>query len=148
MSESESGQVRTESTTGPSSESTSERPTRDADGAGRRRPQVSMRQVGQAVTLVRGKVADAVWLVAALCAAVLAIGAVLVALGANADNSVVIWFRDGATWLAGPLGTVFEFQKDNGSPDRVKNTVVNWGIAGLVFLVVGRLVQRLIRPSV
>jgi hypothetical protein len=154
VSEPGTGQHRTDSTSDRAS-SAAERPTRDTDGAttggsdasARRRPRVSARHVRDAVAFVRTKVADTVWLVAVLCAAVLAIGALLVLLGANADNAVVTWFTDGATRLAGPLNTVFEFRTDDGSPAEVKNTVVNWGVAALAFLGVGRLVQRLLRPD-
>lgn len=122
------------------------RPTESSSRATRRRLRVSKRQVRDSATYLRTRLADVVWLASALCAVVLAVGALLVALEANSQNHVVQWFTDGAEWLAGPLGTVFEFEKRNGSPDAVKNSLVNWGIAALVFLVVGRLVHRVIRP--
>lgn len=147
MSERATAEKRTESTPDGSPAPAAERSPWDSGHSTRRRPDLSMRHVRGAAAFLRTRVANAVWLVAALCAAVLALGALLVAFQANPDNSVVRWFTDGATWLAGPLSTVFEFTKPNGSPDAAKNALVNWGIAALAFLVVGRLVHRLIRPS-
>jgi len=112
---------------------------------GSRRSPLSMRRLRDGQAFVRNRIAGAVWLVAALCAAVLAIGALLVALEANPANSVVQWFSDAADTLAGPLGEIFIFERDNGSPDEAKNALVNWGIAAVAYLVVGKLVQRLVK---
>ncbi|MPZ61673.1 MAG: hypothetical protein GEU93_10335 [Propionibacteriales bacterium] len=90
---------------------------------------------------IRGWIASAVWIIAVVCALILAIGALLVALEwANEDNSIVSWFQDSADWLAGPIGEIFEFDSES------KNAMVNWGLAAVVYLVVGNIVQRIIRP--
>lgn len=104
----------------------------------RRRPSVSMRQVRDGQAFVRNKVAAVIWLLAVLCAAVLAIGALLVAFEANPGNAVYQWFTDSAETLAGPLDNLFRFD------DEAKHTLVNWGIAALAYLVVGKLVSRII----
>lgn len=105
----------------------------------RRRLSSSVRGVRNASAWVRNKIAAIVWLVAALCAAVLAIGALLVAFDANPDNSVYQWFTDTAQTLAGPLDDLFQLD------DEAKKTLVNWGIAAVAYLVVGRIVQRIVK---
>lgn len=111
----------------------------DTSSRRRRRPVVSLRQVREGQAVVRNKVAAVIWFVAALCAAVLAIGALLVALDANPDNVVYQWFSDSAETLSGPLDDLFRFQ------DPAKTTLVNWGIAAVAYLVVGKLIARIIR---
>ncbi|MDQ4007906.1 MAG: hypothetical protein M3211_07430 [Actinomycetota bacterium] len=120
----------------------------------RRRPSVSAKKVAHGAKVgsdaIRSRVASIVWLIAVICAAVLALGALLVALDANARNSVVQWITDTAGVLSGPFGDaeggVFNFEKKNGSADTVKNALVNWGIAAVAYLVVGRVADRIIRP--
>lgn len=89
---------------------------------------------------VRNAVATVVFAVAALAALVLVLGAVLTALGANEDNVLVAGVLALAGWLQGPFADVFTFA------DAVKQRLVNWGIAAAVYLVVGRVAERLIRP--
>lgn len=117
----------------------SDRATRGAkETSRRRRPAVSMRQVREGQAVVRNKLAGLIWFVAVLCAAVLAIGAVLVALGANPDNVVYQWFTDSGETLAGPLDSLFQFD------DPTKSTLVNWGVAAVGYLVVGKVVARIV----
>ena len=98
-------------------------------------------------TPVRVRIAQLVWLVCVVCALFLAIGALLVALDANAKNPLVEFVLDGAN--AVDLGV---FSRTNGIKDftgdnaEVKNALVNWGIGAVVYLVVGRMLDRLIRP--
>jgi hypothetical protein len=66
------------------------------------------------------------------------IGIALVVLEANRDNSVVDAVLDAAKFLVGPLDDVFE------PDDRKVRVAVNWGIAALVYLIVGRLLVRLV----
>jgi hypothetical protein len=116
----------------------------------RRRPTVSARQVKAGSDAVRSRVASVIWLIAVACAVILALGALLVALGAETDNPVVQWMRDTAGVLAGPAGGIqdgiFDFEKQNGNNDGVKNALVNWGIAAIAYLVIGRVLDRIIRP--
>jgi hypothetical protein len=90
--------------------------------------------------MVREVVATVVFAVAVLAALVLALGAILTALGANEGNEIVAGVLDLAARLAGPFADVFTFA------DPMKQTIVNWGIAGAVYLVAGRVVERLVRP--
>ncbi len=95
---------------------------------------------------VRSRLAAVVWLVAVVCALVLAIGALLVALDANEKNSIVQLVLQGADALDGPFSRdngIFSF---TGQDADVKNALVNWGIAAVVYLVIGRILDRVIRP--
>jgi hypothetical protein len=96
---------------------------------------------------VRLRIAQLIWLVCVLAALVLAGGALLVALDANKDNDLVRWVLDMAARL--DLGV---FDRENGIKDftgkneDVKNALSNWGLAALVWLIGGRIVDRIIRP--
>lgn len=97
--------------------------------------------------LVRLRVAQLVWLVCVLAALVLAIGALLVALKANTDNDLVKWMLDAADKL-----DLAVFDRDNGIKDftgknaEIKEALLNWGLAAIVWLIAGRIVDRIIRP--
>ncbi len=96
---------------------------------------------------VRGRIASVVWLIAVVCALFLAIGALLTAMNAaNEDNGIVKFITDTADTLAGPLGSLFDFNDKDKDAARTKNTLVNWGIAAVVYLVVGKVLDRVIRP--
>jgi hypothetical protein len=75
------------------------------------------------------------------------VGALLVALGANEDNPLVAFVLDGAD--AVDLGV---FSPDNGIKEftgedaATKNALFNWGIGAVAYLVVGRIVDRIVRP--
>lgn len=95
---------------------------------------------------VRSKIAAGIWLVAVVCALLLAAGALLIALNANPDNSIVKFVLDGADVLDGPFSLdngVFTFDAKDAE---TKNALVNWGIAAVVYLVVGKILDRIIRP--
>ena len=104
-----------------------------------------------AAAKVRTRIGQLIWLVFVLAALVLAAGALFVALKANADNSLVKLVLDTADKL--DLG-VFSRGKDGvfhwgGHSDSAatKNAVVNWGLAAVVWLVVGKILERVVRPS-
>ena len=95
-------------------------------------------------------IATAVWLIAVVCAVLLAIGALFVVLDFNRDNAVVKFFIDAADSV-NILGELKTFTPDGkGEAARhsaeVKNVLVNWGICAVVYLVVGKVLERLIRP--
>ncbi|MFS3129878.1 hypothetical protein ACLM5J_15875 [Nocardioides sp. Bht2] len=96
---------------------------------------------------VRIRVAQVVWILCALAAVVLALGALTYALKANADNGLVQAVRDGAGFLDFGLFSmtngVKEFTGDNAD---IKNSLFNWGLAAVVWLIIGRLLERVIRP--
>jgi hypothetical protein len=95
---------------------------------------------------IRSKVASVVWLVAVVCALFVAVGALLVALDANQDNPIVRFVLEGADRLDGPFSRdngIFTFDGKNAE---TQNALVNWGIAAIVYLVIGKILDRLIRP--
>jgi hypothetical protein len=100
--------------------------------------------------VVRVRAAQVVWVICVLAALVLAAGALCVALKANPDNALVKFLLDTADRL--DLG-VFSRGKNgvfhwSGSSDAAatKNAVVNWGLAAVVWLVAGKLLERVIAP--
>jgi hypothetical protein len=96
---------------------------------------------------VRSKIATIVWLAAVVCALFLAVGALLIALKANEDNAVVAFIISGAETLDGPFSLtdgIFTFPDDQDG--RVKSALTNWGIAAVVYLVIGKILDRIIRP--
>lgn len=117
----------------------------------RRRPRVSAKQVAHGAKVgsdaVRSRIASVVWIIAVICAVILALAAILTALDqANEQNVVVQWLGDAADALAGPLAGpqgspgVFDFSTD------ARDALANWGLAALVYLIVGRVLDRIIRP--
>ena len=82
-----------------------------------------------------------------MCALFLAIGALLVALDANQGNGLVSFVLDGADTVDLGVFSRVEGIKDFGKPNAdVKNALVNWGMAAVVWLVAGRVLDRIIRP--
>ncbi len=92
---------------------------------------------------LRNRIASVIWIVAVLCAVVLALGALLISLDANTDNSLVDLVIRTARRLDGPFGNVFTFDGDNA---KTKARLVNWGLAALAYLIVGRVLERVVRP--
>ncbi len=101
-------------------------------------------QVSAGVSAVRNRIASVVWLIAVLCAVILAIGALLAALSDNINesNPVVEFINETAGALDGPFGNIITFEARD---DRTKDVLVNWGLAALAYLIVGRILDRLIR---
>ena len=103
------------------------------------------RQVGKKVVAgtnaVRSRIASVVWLVAVVCALFLAVGALMVALGMNQDNAIVAFVLDGARKL--DFGTFKDF---TGKSAATKEALTNWGIAAVIYLVIGKVLDRIIRP--
>jgi hypothetical protein len=106
--------------------------------------------VGATVAKVRTLLAQAIWIVCVLAALVLAIAVLCIALKANQSNGLVKFFVDTADKL--DFG-VFSRGKDGVAHFKghthaaeTKNALINWGLAALVWLVGGRIVERLVRP--
>jgi hypothetical protein len=99
------------------------------------------------VTRVRIALAQVVWLLFLAAALFLAVGALLIAVDANQDNDLVKFVLEGADRV--DLGI---FSKDNGIKEftganaETKNALFNWGLGAVAWLVVGRILDRLIRP--
>ena len=99
------------------------------------------------ITRVRVALAQVVWLLFLVAALFLAVGALLIALKANQDNAIVSFVLDVADRL--DLGVfsrdqgIFTFSGKNAA---TKDALVNWGIAAIAYLVVGKVLDRVIRP--
>jgi hypothetical protein len=105
------------------------------------------RSAASTANAVRARTAQLVWLACVLCALVCALGALLIALKANTGNDLVVFVKDAADTV--DLG-VFDrndgILKFEGANAATKNALVNWGIAAVVWLVIGRILDRIIRP--
>jgi hypothetical protein len=103
-------------------------------------------RITQRVTQTRELLARAVAIVTGLCALVLVTGALLVALGGNDGNALVDWVKDAAGQVDFGVfnrrNGVFEFEGKNAA---TKNAVVNWGLAAVVWLVIGKIVSGVVR---
>jgi hypothetical protein len=101
----------------------------------------ALTSVGSGVRKLRNLIASLVWLVAVLAAAVLALGALFTALDqTNQSNEIVRWILERGHDLVGPFKDLFRLET-------AKNTLlVNWGIAALVYLIAGKIVEKIIRP--
>ncbi|GAB3259662.1 hypothetical protein GCM10027425_22230 [Alteromonas gracilis] len=98
--------------------------------------------------VVRTRAAQVVRLVFTLCAALLALGALLIALrdNVNADNAIVRAIIDFGDAIDGPFGRTdgpFAFDGEDGV---TSTALANWGVAAVIYLLVGRLLERVIRP--
>ncbi len=101
----------------------------------------ALTSVGSGVRKLRNLIASLIWLVAVLAAAVLALGALFTALDqTNQSNEIVRWILERGHDLVGPFKDLFRLET-------AKNTLlVNWGIAALVYLIAGKIVEKIIRP--
>ncbi len=96
----------------------------------------------------RVTLAQVVRVVFLVFAVVLALGAFLVAAQdvVSQDNPVVKFILNFADAIDGPFSRdngIFSFHGENAE---TKDAVVNWGIAAIVYLLIGRYAQRLIAP--
>jgi len=84
-------------------------------------------------------VARIVRLITGIVVGLIVIGIVLVLLEANKDNQIVSWLLDAGEFLVEPFDNVFK-------PDGEKAKVaVNWGLAAVIYAIVGGLILRLLR---
>jgi hypothetical protein len=90
---------------------------------------------------LRVALAAAITLVTGLIAALIVIGIAFVVFDANRDNSVVSWVHDAAKFFVGPFDGMFKPKNHHAE------VALNWGIAALVYVLVGRLLARLISPA-
>jgi hypothetical protein len=100
----------------------------------RRREGGGVRALGQGADLL----ARVVQLVVSIVVLIIIAGILLVVLKANPANSIVSEVHSWARWLAGPFDGMFSFHSANTA------IAVNWGIAAVVYLLVGGLIARLI----
>ncbi len=96
------------------------------------------RRFSRGTAVARGGLARLVHLIVGIVVLIIVAGIVLVLLNANATNTIVSDVHDAARWLAGPFDGIFSFHSA-----RVA-LAVNWGVAAVVYLIVGGLIARLL----
>lgn len=117
----------------------------------RRRPTVTASQVKAGSDAVRSRIASVVRTIAIVCAVILGLAAILIALQDNvrSGNPIVQWLTNVSNVLAGPFGDVRD-DTFGGGVFNLKSTpreaLANWGLAAVVYLVAGRVLDRVIRP--
>ena len=77
--------------------------------------------------------------IAGVIAGIIILGIVLVLIKANPNNQIVDFILDVGRFLTTPFHNLFP--QDNPRQD----ILVNWGIAAIVYLIVGALIARLAR---
>lgn len=92
------------------------------------------------IVKARSTVASTVWLVAVVCALCLAVAALLRALEMNERNDIVSFVTAAAEFL--DFGS---FKKFRGADAAIKETLTDWGIAAVIYLMLGKLLDRVIR---
>lgn len=107
------------------------------------------RQHGEQVALLRTQLARAVGIIFAVLAVILALAALLVALRSNISmgNPLVKLVLNIADAVDGPFGKdngIFHF---TGKSAETKNALVNWGLAAIIYLVIGRVLASVISPK-
>jgi len=75
---------------------------------------------------------------ASLVALVIVTAIVLFLLGANAGNDIVRAIHDAGAWLVGPFKNLFSIHNAKLA------TAVNWGLAAVVYLIIGHLIANLL----
>jgi hypothetical protein len=90
---------------------------------------------------VRVALARAITLVTGLIALLIVIGVAFVVLKANRDNSIVSWVHDGAKFFVGPFDGMFKPKSHRAA------VAINWSIAAVVYVFVGRLIAGLVSPA-
>ena len=99
------------------------------------------------VARIRGYVARAAWVVCLTLALILAAAAFSFALDANENNDLVQLVRDLADTFDLGFFDLTEPVKRFADPNSdVKTALFNYGIAAVVYLIVGRALERVIRP--
>jgi hypothetical protein len=101
------------------------------------------------IRALRDTMSTVVRFVFAILATLLALGALFVVFGKNVsqDNGLVKFVLHVADAIDGPFGRkngIFDFHGKNGPK---LDAVVNWGIAAIVYLVIGSTLQRLLAPK-
>jgi len=113
----------------------------------KRRAEVESSSAKITVAKVRLQVARILWLVCALAALFLAVGALLIALDANQSNDLVKFVLDVADKLDLEVFSRQDGIKEfTGKNADTKNALFNWGLAAIAWLVVGKILDRVVRP--
>lgn len=85
--------------------------------------------------------ATIITLITAVVAVFLALGIILIVLGANKDNGIVMFVVDTARYLAGPFGDLFDLEALK------QRIAINWGIATAVYAAIGLFIASLLRRA-
>jgi hypothetical protein len=80
-----------------------------------------------------------VMLITAVIVGVIVLAIILTVLGANESNTIVQAIQDVANFLVGPFENIFSL-----SNSKVE-VAVNYGLAALVYLIIGSIIARLLR---
>jgi hypothetical protein len=118
-------------------------PAVDQDVQPTRMPRRQRRRDGAGAGFARGAglLARVVHLVVSVVVLIIVAGILLVVLKANPTNTIVSDVHGWAPSLVGPFDGIFSFHNAHVA------IAVNWGIAAVVYLIVGGLIARLIgRP--
>ncbi|GAC1319086.1 MAG: hypothetical protein NVSMB25_09360 [Thermoleophilaceae bacterium] len=94
---------------------------------------------GRRVARVGEMLAGLITLIAGLIALLIVVGIAFVVLKANPHNSIVVDVHDAAKSLVGPFDGLFK-------PKNPKLAIgIDWGIAAILYVIVGRLLARVVR---
>jgi hypothetical protein len=94
--------------------------------------------VATSAALVAGSLARLIRFAAGIVAAIIVAGILLIVLEANPANDIVSAVHDAAQALVGPFDGMFELD------DPKAAVAVNWGIAAVVYLIIGAVIARII----
>jgi hypothetical protein len=101
------------------------------------------------INSARKAVATGIWVLAVIAALILAAGALVIALDFNTKNNLVHFFITTAHKI-NFVGDLKHFGHGKSASSKhdalVKTVLVNWGICAVIYLVVGKVLDRLIRP--
>ena len=78
-------------------------------------------------------------LITSVVVGLIVLGIVLVLLEANRDNAIVDWFVGAGQFFADPFDNVFKLDGHKAS------VAVNWGLAAVLYAIVGGFIARLLR---
>lgn len=98
---------------------------------------------------IRAKTARAIKIVFGVLATILALGAILVVLrhSINPHNSIVKLILQIADGVSGPFSRTNGIFHFTGKGAVEKNALLNWGIAAIVYLLLGRVLSNLVAPK-
>jgi hypothetical protein len=115
--------------------------TTDAPAPRRRRRGGAMRRAGVGASRGLDMLASIVDLIVAVIALIILAGILFVVLDANTSNTIVSHIHDWAKWLVQPFDGLFK------PKDHKVEIAVNWGIALVVYVIIGRIIARLLRRA-
>jgi uncharacterized protein YggT (Ycf19 family) len=88
-----------------------------------------------------GLIARVVTVVTAIIVGFIVVGILLFVLSANENNPIVSFISGVAEFFVGPFREIFQIDEEK------TQVAVNWGIAAVVYLIVGRLIVGLLQRA-